>query len=136
MASNNVVVLYGRLTRDAEIREVETQKGGTSLAKFGLAVTNHRNDDATMFIECTAWGRTAQVVGDYTTKGAAVLVTGELVLERWQSKDGENRQRYTVNVATVQLMPKGQGGEEPQQRKDTSHYPTDPPAPTGDAIPF
>lgn len=112
MSNYNKIILMGRLTRDVELRHTNNN---TAIANFGLAV-NHKYKDKedTMFIDCAAFGRTAEVAAQYLSKGDPVMVDGRLVLDEWQDKKtGDKRSRHKVDVHTLQLMKSdGGGGDE------------------------
>ena len=106
MASGfNRVILVGNATRDVEVRNTP---GGTAVADIGLAVNNRikRGDDwvdEPCFIDVTVWGRTAEVAGEYVTKGKQILIEGELRLDTWE-KDGQKRSKHYVNCNSLQLL--------------------------------
>lgn len=92
----NVVVLVGRFTQDPVLR---TTQSGTSLANFSLAVDRKfksENQPDVDFINCVAWGRTAEVICQYLTKGRQIAVQGRLQTGSYQAKDGSTR--YTTDV--------------------------------------
>jgi|SRR5579885_547469 single-strand DNA-binding protein len=118
MPNVNVVILCGNLCRDPETR---TTAGGTSLCKFSLAVNRKWKDQAgelkeeATFVDVTAWGKTGEVVAQYTRKGDPLLIEGRLQLEQWTSREGEKRSKLSVVAERVQLMGKkgddGGGGQ-------------------------
>jgi len=90
MASFNRVILVGNLTRDPELRY--TPKG-TAIAKIGLAVnrtwkteTGESKEEVT-FVDIDAFGRQAEVIGQYLKKGRPILVEGRLKLDQWEDKN-------------------------------------------------
>ena len=90
MANFNKVILAGNLTRDPEVRY--TPKG-TAIAKFGMAInrtwkseTGETKEEVT-FVDIDAFGRSAEVVGQYLKKGRPVLVEGRLKLDTWEDKN-------------------------------------------------
>jgi single-strand DNA-binding protein len=111
----NNVILAGHLTRDPEMRSLAGEK---VVVNFGLAI-NRRfkgadgeiKEDST-FVDCEAWGRTAELVGQYLAKGSAAYVEGRLKLDNWQDKEGKNRSRLKVVVENVQFIgpPKAKSG--------------------------
>ena len=121
MASFNKVILVGNLTRDPEVRYTT---GGTAVTEVGLAVnrnwtdrsTNERKEETT-FVDVTLWGRTAEVAGEYLSKGRPVLIEGRLQLDQWEDKEsGQKRSKLKVVGETLQLLggrsdgpPTGQG---------------------------
>ena len=94
MASYNRVILMGNLTRDIELRYLQS---GMAVTDIGLAVNDRRKNqtgdwvDETTFVDVTLWGRTAEVAGEYLGKGSPVLIEGRLKLDTWES-DGQKTQ--------------------------------------------
>ena len=109
----NKVILGGHLTRDPELK---TLASGTTLCGFGLASSRKRaGAEETVFIDCTAFGKTAELVQQYFQKGSPILVEGRLRLEKWQDKiSGDNRQKISVTVENIAFVPAsfamGEGG--------------------------
>lgn len=122
MASYNRVILIGNLTRDVEVRVTQT---GLSVGKVGLAV-NERvkkgNDyvDETMFVDCTLFGKSAEVAAEYLSKGSNVFFEGRLKLDQWE-KDGVKHSKHTVIVDKMQLLGSKQGGEQQSRGKSESY---------------
>lgn len=112
MPSFNQVVLMGNLTRDPELRYIPS---GTAVCDVGLAVNSKvkKGDqwvDECDFFEITCWGKTAEVVCQYLTKGSAALFSGRLKLDSWE-KDGEKRSKVKVVCHQMQMVgSKGDGG--------------------------
>lgn len=105
-ASFNQVVLVGNLTRDPKMRD---SSSGTVIADIGLAVNSSygKGDDKkdeVLFINVTAFGKTAEVVEKYLTKGSPMLVSGRLVLNEWEDKDGNQRREIKVTADRIQLI--------------------------------
>ena len=113
MPNLNKVLLMGNLTRDPEMR---TTPNGLSVCNFGLAVNKKRKDasgnyiDETTFVDITAFGKTADTIGQYFAKGKPIFVEGELRLEKWQASDGSNRQKLSVTVNNFQFIESRQDG--------------------------
>lgn len=102
----------GNLTRDIEMRYTQS---GTAVADMGLAVNDRfKNrsgewEDKTNFVDCTLWGRTAEVAQEYLSKGSPVHVEGRLSFEQWES-NGEKRSRLKVTVDKLSLIGGGKQG--------------------------
>lgn len=117
MPSFNKVILAGHLTRDIETRPV----GDSIVGHFGLAVNKKFKDksgqqrEEVTFVDCEAWGRSAETMAQYLSKGSAVLIEGELRLDQWQDKDGGNRSKLKVRVFSFQFLD-GKGGGDPPSR--------------------
>ena len=114
MASFNRVVLMGNLTRDVEVRYLQS---GMAVADIGLAVNDRRKNQAgewveeATFVDITLWGRTAEVAGEYLSKGSAILVEGRLKLDSWES-DGQKRSKLKVVGERMQMLGGRGGGSE------------------------
>lgn len=100
MADINNVTLVGRLVRDAEAR---TTKSGKNIAAFTIAVDGIEKEYVD-FIDCLAWGKIADVVTKYTSKGKRVGIVGKLHINKYETKDGEKRSRAEVIVNSIQLL--------------------------------
>jgi single-strand DNA-binding protein len=106
MASFNKVVLVGNVTRDPELRYIAS---GTAVTDIGLAVNDRRKTatgewvEETTFVDVTLWGRTAEVAGEYVTKGSPLLVEGRLKLDTWE-KDGKKNSKLRVVCERMQLL--------------------------------
>jgi single-strand DNA-binding protein len=106
MASFNRVILLGNVTRDPELRYIST---GTAVTEIGLAVNDRRKTasgewvEETTFVDVTLWGRTAEVAGEYVTKGAPLLIEGRLKLDTWE-KDGKKNSKLRVVCDRMQLL--------------------------------
>lgn len=108
MASYNRVILLGNLTRDPELRYTPS---GTAVTDIGLAVNDRRKNangewvDEVTFLDVTLWGRTAEVVGEYCSKGSPLFVEGRLKQDKWQDKNtGENRYKLKIIGDRIQLL--------------------------------
>ncbi|MCA9300233.1 MAG: single-stranded DNA-binding protein, partial [Phycisphaerales bacterium] len=105
--SLNRVFLMGNLTRDPEVRYTQNQN---AVANIGLAVNrtfkgaDAKQPDETTFIDCEAWGRTAEVMGKYLAKGRPVFIEGRLKLDQWQDKDGSSRSKLRVVIESFQFV--------------------------------
>jgi single-strand DNA-binding protein len=125
MASFNRVILVGNVTRDIDIRFT---KGGTPVTDLGLAVNDRvkRGDEwveETTFVDVTLWGRTAEVAGEYLSKGSPVLIEGRLKLDTWE-QDGQKRSKLHVVADRMQMLGgKSGGGGGPRSVAASSEQP-------------
>lgn len=109
MSDINVVVLTGNLTRDAELKGTP---GGSSVLNFGIASNRSVKDangeweDVPNFIGCTIFGKRADALEKYLTKGVKVTVEGELRYSPWTDKDGGRRSKLGVVVHNLILPPR------------------------------
>ena len=152
MASFNKVILIGNLTRDVELRYLGN---GTAVSDVSLAVNeSYKNKEGqkvenTVFVECTLWGKTAELAGQYLAKGKPVMFEGKLKLDQWDDKEtGKKRSKLGVIVESMQFLGSPSGGkdapqeeERPQQQtrktapaKQTPLYDNQPSG--GDDVPF
>ena len=139
MASFNRVILVGNLTRDPELRYIPS---GTAVTDIGLAVNDKvkRNDqwvEETTFVDVTLWGRTAEVVSEYLSKGSSVLIEGRLKLDTWEH-EGQKRSKLKVIGERMQMLSaKGGGGggsaPRPQQQQSQQNSQYSQSAPSQDA---
>ena len=111
MASFNRVILVGNLTRDIELRYTPS---GTAVTDMGMAVNERvkRNDqwtDEVNFFDVTLWGRTAEVAGEYLSKGSPVLIEGRLKYETWE-QDGQKRSKVKIVGERMQMLGSRGGG--------------------------
>jgi single-strand DNA-binding protein len=125
MASFNRVILLGNLTRDVEVRFLQS---GTAVADIGMAVNDRRKGqngewvEETTFVDVTLWGRTAEVAGEYLSKGSPLLVEGRLKYDTWE-KDGQKRSKLSVVCERMQMVgAKGGGGGGSGGRGQNQNY--------------
>lgn len=83
----NKVFLQGRLTKDIELRYTTTNN--TPVVTFSLAVDREYEKDKTDFINCVAYGKTAEFISKYFSKGKLLLAIGTLQTRFYDDKDGK-----------------------------------------------
>ncbi|HOW98294.1 MAG TPA: single-stranded DNA-binding protein [Kiritimatiellia bacterium] len=113
MASLNKVFLAGNLTRDVEVRYTPT---GTAVADLNMAInrtytSGGEQKEEVCFVNVVAWGRTAELCGEYLSKGSPILVEGILQYDTWQTDAGEKRSRLRVRADRVQFLGRPKRGE-------------------------
>ena len=115
MGNFNKVLLMGNLTRDIELKYTASNQ---AVANFGLAVnrrykTNEgESREEVTFVDLEAWGRTAEVMKQYLTKGRPVFIEGRLKLDQWEDPQGQKRSRMRVVVENFQFVDsRGGSGE-------------------------
>lgn len=116
MANYNKVLLMGNITRDIEVRTLPSQ---SSVAQIGIAVnrkwrdtnTNEMREEVT-FVDCEAFGKTAENIAKFFSKGKPIFLEGRLKLDQWKDKtDGSNRSKLKVVIENFQFVEsKGGGG--------------------------
>jgi single-strand DNA-binding protein len=122
MAGFNKVLLMGNLTRDPQLSYTPSQ---TAVVDFGLAVNRRwtskggESKEETCFVDCRAFGRQAENINKYLTKGRPVFVEGRLTFDSWTSQDGTKRSKHRVTVETFQFLP-GTAGAPPAETDETS----------------
>jgi len=119
MASYNKVMLMGNLTRDPQLSYTPNQ---TAVVDFGLA-TNRKwkgqdgsQREETCFVDCTCFGRQAETINKYLSKGRPVFIEGRLTFDSWTAQDGTKRSRLKVTVENFQFLPGGGGGSDRGQQ--------------------
>ncbi|ETJ40565.1 Single-stranded DNA-binding protein, partial [human gut metagenome] len=103
--SMNNVSLIGRLVSDPELKYVNDDR---ALCKFCLAVSrDYRNKDGvipTDFINIDIWGRKAEVLCQYASKGSLIAVEGSLRIDKYVNKDGQNRTKAIINADSFHFL--------------------------------
>ena len=113
MGSVNKVILVGNLGRDAELRYTP---GGAPVATLNIATTEMWNDKAgqrqekTEWHRVVLWGKTAESLNEYLTKGKQIYVEGRLQTRQWDDKDGNKRYTTEIKADRVTLLGGGGGG--------------------------
>ena len=98
----NKVVLLGNVTRNPEVRYVPGRD--LPVAKFGLAVNRKTRDkEETCFIDIVTFGRTAEMCGEYVTKGMPLLIEGRLSYNTWE-QEGQKRSKHEVVAENIQFV--------------------------------
>ncbi len=105
----NSVTLIGRLTRDAELKYTS---GGLAIARFSIAVNRRKKngdgwEDEASFFDITLFGKSAESVNQYLTKGKQIAIKGELHQDRWD-QEGQARSKVGIIAETVQLLGGGE----------------------------
>jgi single-strand DNA-binding protein len=115
MAYLNKVFLIGNLTRDPELRYLQS---GTAVCDFGVAVnrtyksgTGEQKEEV-VFVDVTAWARQAEVVSEFLQKGKPIFLEGRLKLDQWTGDDGQKRSKLCVVMENFQFLDSRGGGEQ------------------------
>lgn len=123
MSSHNKVTLVGRLGRDPEIRYTQSQ---TPYARFSVATSEKFKDksgeqrEKTQWHNCVAWGRLAEVIGQYLKKGSLVLVDGSIDY-RTTEKNGYKVTYTDIKVGDIKFLDlKSSGGGQRNQGQQSS----------------
>jgi single-strand DNA-binding protein len=114
MASFNRVILMGNLTRDPQLKYLPSQM---AVAEFGLAMNrryrtaNGEDREEVTFVDCSAFGKTGELINQYFTKGRPIFIEGRLKYDQWEDKQGGGkRSRLTVVVDNFQFVGPREGG--------------------------
>lgn len=113
MGSVNKVILVGNLGRDAELRYTP---GGAAVATLNMATTEVWNDkggqrqEKTEWHRVVLWGKSAESLNEYLTKGKQIYVEGRLQTRQWDDKDGNKRYTTEIRGDRVVLLGGGGGG--------------------------
>ncbi len=103
MASYNKVVLMGNVTRTPDVRNLPGSSAIT-VATTGLAVSRkYKDKEEVMFIDIVAYGKQAETIGMYITKGSPILVDGRLTFRQWE-QDGQKRSKHEVIIESFQML--------------------------------
>jgi single-strand DNA-binding protein len=134
MPSLNVCHLIGNLTRDPELR---VTPNGSAICQFGLAINRTFKDGAgqqreeVTFLDVEAWGKQAEVIAKYCTKGRALYVQGRLKLDQWEDKTTQQkRTKVKVVLENFQFLggkddaPPQDQAESPPRRQSPAPQPT------------
>ena len=133
MANFNRVILMGNLTRDPQLSYLPNQ---TPVCEIGMAVNRRwRGNDGqqkeeTCFVDYQAYGKQAETLNQYMSKGRPILIEGRLQFDQWEGKDGTRRSKHRVVIDNFQFLGGGGGaggggersgggrGSAPQDRSD------------------
>lgn len=141
MANLNRVTLIGNLTRDVELKY--TGKG-TAIADLSIAINRKWKDDSgqqkeeTTFVDLTAFGKTAELAGQYLAKGSSCYFEGRLNLETWEDKTTQQkRTKMKVIIENMQFLGgKKESGNTPQSAAKSGKAPQSAADDDDDSIPF
>ena len=115
----NNVILIGRLTKDPQL---SFSKGkGTAIAKLTVAVNRMQKGEVD-FINCVAFGKTAETIGNYMTKGSQIAINGEIRVDNYKKEDGTWVNNTSVLVNRFEFVSGGKQGGTP---KDVEQQLTD-----------
>lgn len=121
MQGLNTVSIGGNLCRDAELRATAS---GMAVLTFSVAVNESRKNQQTgeyedypNYVDCTMFGRRAESVSRYLTKGTYVALTGRLHQNRWQNKDGQNRSKLEVTADSIHFESRRLDGDDYDQQQ-------------------
>src|SRR5215213_2482647 len=115
MASFNKVLLMGNLTRDPALKYLPSSN--TAVAEFGVACNRKfrtaqgEDREEVTFVDVTAFGKQAEVINQYMTKGKPIFIEGRLKFDSWEDKQGGGkRSKLTVVIENFQFVGGRDGG--------------------------
>jgi single-strand DNA-binding protein len=114
MADLNACFFIGRLGRDPEVKHLSN---GDAACNFSIAVGKRWKDkssgetkEQTTWVRCSAFGKTAELIGQYAKKGSQMRVNGELSVRKYSDKDGVEKESTEIRVQDFQLLGAAPGG--------------------------
>lgn len=120
----NKVFVLGNLAKDPEVRTIPS---GQQVATFSVATNRvwfnqaKEKNQEVEFHNIVAWGRLAEIAGQYLTKGKMVLIEGRIKTRSWQAQDGTKKYRTEIIAESMQMGPKTQGASsysKPETKED------------------
>ena len=146
MSSFNKVIIMGNMTRDPELRVTPS---GANICKFCIATSRkYKGGDGNMkeetaFIDVDAFGRQAEVIAQYFSKGKPIFVEGRLKFDQWESSAGEKRNKLSVVMEGFQFVSGARDSEFGSGEANAFESASPAPAPAGgndmgidDNVPF
>ena len=114
MSNFNKVMIIGNLTRDPRLSYTPSQ---TAVVEIGIAVNRQwtsqdgSKKEETCFIDCKGFGRTAETLSKYLSKGQPIFIEGRLTYENWTAQDGSKRSKHAVVIERFQFLGGGEKRE-------------------------
>ena len=139
MASDiNRVILIGRLTRDPEIRYIQS---GTAVANFTIAnnrtyVSSGEKKEQASFFNCIAWAKLGEVITEYCKKGQRIGIEGRLQQRSWEDQEGKKRSTIEVVVENFQFLSSKDGKDFEASSYIPESTPSVPETPDKEGNPF
>lgn len=123
----NMCIFIGRLGKDPDTRY---QPSGAAVTNISIAVGKQWKDkqsgekqERTTWVPVVAFGKLAEIMGEYLVSGAQVQITGELAIEKWQDNEGKDRWSTKIYASGMQMLggkPSNQQSSQPQQGQQQS----------------
>lgn len=112
----NQITIHGRLAKDPEIKYINGKKGETSVCNFTVAVNRKMGEEADFF-NCKTFGKRAEVIEKFMSKGSEIILSGEMQCRKYQDKNGENRYAWEVLMDSFDFC--GSKKDNPKPSKST-----------------
>lgn len=109
MKSINKIIVIGRITHDMSEKDFGYIGNGTARANISIAVNDSKKDqsgnwvDEVSYFDVVLWGKMAENLKPYLTKGQKIAVDGKLKQDRWQDQNGQNRSKIYIVAESVEL---------------------------------
>lgn len=110
----NSVILIGNLGQDPEMKYFGS---GSKVTKFSLALRGYskkEEKETTDWVSCEAWGKTAELIGEYCKKGHKLAIEGSLKTQKWEDNDGNKKSKTFVLVNRVEFLTSKKQSEQPE----------------------
>ena len=118
----------GRLGADPDSRYLSN---GDAVCNFRIAVGwKGKDKEGAEWVPCTAYGKLAEICGEYLRKGSQVFVSGRFITRKWQDKDGNDRYTSEINLDRMQMLG-SKAGSDTDRPAAPSREPAAKPAPSG-----
>ena len=136
----NHVTVMGLMARNVELRYTATN---TAVCDVAIAVNERRKGrdgqsaDTVTFVECTAWGKTAETIQQYCPKGAGIAIEGRITVDQWE-QDGSKRYKTKVTIERMHFVPKFEAstGDRPPTQPKPKPAAKPPIVPVDEECPF
>lgn len=115
----NKIVIHGHLGRDPELKTYKNAKGEDGkLVSFAVGVSRTTGDETDWF-DCTAFGKTAEVIDKFLRKGSEVIIEGAMESRKYEAKDGSKRTAWGIRVERFEFCGKKGDVGKPSQIHDS-----------------
>lgn len=129
----NKIILTGRLTKDVDVKYTQN---GKCVALFSMAVNGFKKEDV-YFFNIVAWNKTAELCGNYLTKGSKVLIEGQLTTRSYEDNSGSKKTVTEIIASNVEFLEsKKQNEQQATMQQVPQHYNTFGAVQQNEEIPF
>lgn len=126
--SYNSITILGYVGGDPEVRDVA---GGRKVANFSVATSPPWDDTKTEWHRVTAWGKLAEIIEQYVSKGDRVMIEGRLQYSEWTDEAGNNRKSAEINADDMVMLGTSSSGRTTGQTSTPQRE-----VPSEDELPF
>lgn len=114
----NKVILTGRLTKDVDVKYTQN---GKCVALFSIAVNGFKKEDV-YFFNIVAWNKTAELCGNYLTKGNKVLIEGQLTTRSYEDNSGSKKTVTEIIASNVEFLESKKQNEQQATMQQVKQY--------------